>query len=45
MNETLAAGSDVYFEAGNHEELVHMSTDDFLDLMADVDRARFAHRL
>lgn len=45
IDEALTAASDVYFEAGNHEELVHMSMDGFLDLMADVDRARFAHHL
>lgn len=32
---------DVYFEAGDHEELVHMSTASFLALMGDADRARF----
>ncbi len=45
MDEMLAAERDVYFEAGNHEDLIHMQMDTFLDLMAKADRARFAHRL
>ncbi|HTH73432.1 MAG TPA: deacylase, partial [Trinickia sp.] len=33
------------FEAGDHEELVHMKSDQFLSLMDRAERARFAHRM
>ncbi|MBI2308316.1 MAG: YbaK/EbsC family protein [Rhodocyclales bacterium] len=45
MDEDLANERDIYFEAGNHEDLIHMQMDAFLDLMADADRARFSRRL
>lgn len=41
IEEEVSRGADVYFEAGDHEELVHMGTDSFLDLMRDADHARF----
>jgi Ala-tRNA(Pro) deacylase len=45
LDETLVRQPDVYFEAGDHEELVHMDVDQFLTLMDDAERARFAHRM
>ncbi|HEX7683423.1 MAG TPA: YbaK/EbsC family protein [Trinickia sp.] len=45
LDEALAQQPDVYFEAGDHEELVHMSSDQFLALMDRAERARFAHRM
>jgi Ala-tRNA(Pro) deacylase len=45
LDESLAQQPDVYFEAGDHEELVHMGSDQFLDLMDRAVRARFAHRI
>jgi len=39
VDEALARQSEVFFEAGDHEGLVHMAIDDFLDLMAEADRA------
>lgn len=48
LEESLTRQPDVYFEAGNHEELVHMSTSQFLDLMDQAEQAHFsrrAHRL
>jgi Ala-tRNA(Pro) deacylase len=44
LDESLVSQPDVYFEAGDHEELIHMGTDQFLDLMDQAERARFARR-
>jgi Ala-tRNA(Pro) deacylase len=45
LDETLTQQPDVYFEAGDHEELIHMRTDQFLDLMENTTRMRCAHRM
>ncbi|RJG08085.1 deacylase [Noviherbaspirillum cavernae] len=45
LDESLALQPDVYFEAGDHEELIHMRTEQFLDLMEDTTRMRCAHRM
>ncbi|CAE6797983.1 hypothetical protein R75461_05042 [Paraburkholderia nemoris] len=45
LDESLAQQPDVYFEAGDHEELIHMGTDQFLDLMDRAERIRFARRM
>ena len=45
LDESLATEPDVYFEAGDHEALVHMEIDQFLALMERAERARFAHRM
>lgn len=45
LDESLAQQPDVYFEAGDHEELIHMGTDQFLDLMDRAERTRFARRM
>jgi Ala-tRNA(Pro) deacylase len=45
LDETLANQPDVYFEAGDHEELIHMDSEQFLALMDQAERARFAHRM
>jgi len=39
----LLAASDVYFEAGDHEHLIHVSGADFRRLMADSRRGVFAY--
>lgn len=44
LDESLAMQPDVYFEAGDHEDLIHMRTDQFLDLMDKAERVSFAHR-
>lgn len=44
LDDSLLTHSDVYFEAGDRQELVHMSTEQFADLMADARRGHFAHR-
>ena len=45
LDESLAQEPEVYFEAGDHEELVHMQTEQFLDLMEDAMRVRCAYRM
>lgn len=45
LDESLTLQPDVYFEAGDHEKLIHMGTDQFLDLMDRAERARFARRM
>jgi Ala-tRNA(Pro) deacylase len=45
LDESLAHQPDVYFEAGDHEALIHMGTKQFLDLMDRAERARFARRM
>lgn len=35
-DEQLTNASEIYFEAGDHENLVHMHGDDFCKLMADL---------
>ncbi|WP_179404582.1 aminoacyl-tRNA deacylase [Burkholderia guangdongensis] len=45
LDETLAQQPDIYFEAGDHEALIHMDRDAFLSLMDAAERARFSHRM
>lgn len=45
MDKCLVNSDDIYFEAGNHEDLIHTDMDTFLDLMADVDYANFTRQL
>lgn len=45
IDDSLLSHEDVYFEAGDREALVHMKVDDFLRLMTDARRGRFAHRV
>ena len=45
LDESLAQQPDVYFEAGDHEALIHMGTKQFLNLMDRAERARFARRM
>lgn len=44
MDESLMASNEIYFEAGNHEDLIHMDMDTFLDLMAEAGCAHFSRR-
>jgi Ala-tRNA(Pro) deacylase len=41
-DESLAGLSDVYFEAGDHDDVVRMSGDDFLELLAGSLHGRFS---
>lgn len=45
LDDSLLAHPDVYFEAGDREEVVHMRTEDFTALMAEAQRGHFAHRM
>ena len=45
IDDTLLAQPDVYFEAGDHEELVHMSGAEFGAMMAGVPHGQFAHHV
>lgn len=45
VDETLFDENDIYFEGGDHQSLVHMSSEDFATLMRDSTRARFSHHV
>jgi Ala-tRNA(Pro) deacylase len=45
LDESLTRQPDIYFEAGDHEELIHMGTDQFLALMDRAERGSFARRI
>lgn len=42
-DDSLSACSDIYFEAGDHTDLVHVSGKDFCALMADAERASISN--
>ena len=44
VDDALLAQPEIYFEAGDHEELVHMSGRDFRALMADLPHGRVTYR-
>jgi Ala-tRNA(Pro) deacylase len=44
VDDTLAEQSDIYFEAGDHEQLIHVSTETFHALLGEHARhGRFSH--
>jgi Ala-tRNA(Pro) deacylase len=45
IDDSLLAESDVYFEAGDHEMLVHLSGQAFGAMMAGVPHGQFAHHV
>ncbi|KWR91945.1 aminoacyl-tRNA deacylase [Cupriavidus sp. IDO] len=45
VDDSLMKQPDVYFEAGDHQELVHMSVDQFSALMSDATQGHFARRM
>ena len=45
IDDSLLTHDDVYFEAGDRDELVHMNVDDFAQLMSEARRGHFAHRV
>lgn len=45
LDESLVLQPDVYFEAGDHEELIHMRMEDFLTLMRGAERVDCSHRM
>jgi Ala-tRNA(Pro) deacylase len=44
VDESLAEQSDIYFEAGDHERLVHVSAETFENLLGEVQHSEFARR-
>jgi Ala-tRNA(Pro) deacylase len=45
VDESLAEQPDIWFEAGDHEKLIHMNREAFTALMEHASRARFGHRV
>jgi Ala-tRNA(Pro) deacylase len=45
VDDSLANRSDVYFEAGDHEDLIHMSGSDFQKLLATVEHGTFSRHI
>lgn len=45
VDESLCRQPDVYFEAGDHERLIHMGQDAFAALMEHAGRGSFGHRV
>ena len=43
LDESLASLDDVYFEAGDHEQLVHLRGEDFQALLSDARRGHYSH--
>jgi Ala-tRNA(Pro) deacylase len=44
IDDSLAEQSDLYFEAGDHEQLVHVRRDEFMALMENAGHTRFDER-
>ncbi len=42
VDDTIAARDDVYFEAGDHVDLVHVKGEDFRRILGDADLVHFA---
>ena len=45
VDESLVEQSDVYFEAGDHERLVHVSGETFENLLGDVQHSYFGRHM
>lgn len=45
LDDSLLSHSDVYLEAGDHQQLLHMRMEQFAALMVDARRGHFAHRM
>ena len=45
LDESLIGSPDIYFEAGDHVALVHVTGKDFLRLMADAPRGEISHHV
>ena len=43
FDQRLVDAPDIYFEAGDHQALVHVSGSEFLKLMADAPRGQISH--
>jgi Ala-tRNA(Pro) deacylase len=42
MDESLSTQPDIYFEAGDHETLIHMRTEEFMRLMEQAEKGHFS---
>lgn len=45
VDDSLAEQSDIYFEAGDHERLIHVSAETFETLLGDVQHSEFSRHL
>ena len=45
VDDRLAEQADIYFEAGDHEALVHVDTENFSDMTSDAVHGHFSHHL
>ncbi|MDT8404170.1 YbaK/EbsC family protein [Sulfuriflexus sp.] len=45
IDDSLAEQPDIYFEAGDHEALVHVNAENFDDLTRDAMHGHFSHHL
>ena len=44
-NTSLGQSDDIYFEAGDHDHLIHVSGEQFHELMASAERGQFSRHL
>lgn len=42
MDESMSTQPDIYFEAGDHETLIHMRTEQFMRLMEHAEKGHFS---
>ena len=45
LDDSLTECKDIYFEAGDHSELVHLRGEDFRDLMAGAEHGHFSRHM
>lgn len=45
LDDSLSEQDDIYFEAGDHEELIHISGKQFQHLLPGVEHGRFSHHV
>jgi len=45
VDDSLEAQPELYFEAGDHEHLIHVSRDQFMAMMSGAERRHFSHRM
>ncbi|OGT31072.1 MAG: hypothetical protein A2W28_10725 [Gammaproteobacteria bacterium RBG_16_51_14] len=45
LDKSLTSHKDVYFEAGDHTDLIHVTGDDFKSLLQDAKLGSFSHHL
>ena len=45
VDDSLAEQSEIYFEAGDHEQLIHVSAETFETLMGDAQHTGFSRHM